>query len=233
MLQEKGIKLFIASGRDMLIPAESKAIEPIRPLMDGFISSNGQRCFLTDGTEISFHPLSEELFLPLRRCCEENRIAILYYIGTNSYITEMTDHVKAFVEHVDVAIPPVRPIDDGMGAPQKICLYASPEDEARLLQPILKDRCYSARNTEHLIDLIPAGIGKDSGIREFCEYLGISREETMAFGDGENDISMMKEAGISVAMGNAEDRVKAAADFVTGTTEEGGITDALKHYGLI
>ena len=116
--------------------------------------------------------------------------------------------------------------------PQKICLYISPEDEDRLLSGLM-DNVDSARNTEHLIDLIPSGVGKDSGIREICAYFGFRPEETMAFGDGENDLSMMAQAGISVAMGNADERVRTSADYVTDTSENAGITQALQHFGLI
>ncbi len=232
LLREKGIKLFIATGRDLLIPIESKVVESVLPLMDGIVNSNGQRCYLTDGTEISFHPLDEEDFVSLRRCCEENHISILYYIGHKSYITELTDHVLAFSEHVGTEVSPVRTISDDLKCPQKICIYASPEDEERLLKPLMH-RTLSARNTEHLIDIIPEGIGKGSGIREFCEYFSIAPDETMAFGDGENDIPMMNEAGISVAMANADKRVRAEADYVTGYSEEAGITQALRYYGLI
>lgn len=231
-LKDKGIKLFIATGRDLLIPIEAQNTKPVMPLMTGVVNSNGQRCYLTDGTEVSYHPLPEEDFRPLRKICEENHIAILYYIGHDSFITELTDHVLGFEKHVGIHHPPVRPIEKDLGSPQKICLYASPEDEARFITPLLK-HSLTARNTEHLIDLIPKGIGKDSGIREFCAYFGLRREETMAFGDGENDISMMSEAGISVAMSIADERVKAGADYVTLSSEEAGITMALEHFGLL
>ena len=55
----------------------------------------------------------------------------------------------------------------------------------------------------------------------------------MAFGDGENDIDMLKFAGIGVAMGNSSDIVKAAADYVTDTIDNDGIEKALRHFGLI
>ena len=61
----------------------------------------------------------------------------------------------------------------------------------------------------------------------------MDRSEIMAFGDGENDMDMLRFAGIGVAMGNASDMVKAAADYVTDTVDENGIEDALRHFGLI
>ena len=67
----------------------------------------------------------------------------------------------------------------------------------------------------------------------FFDTHGFDRSQVMAFGDGENDIAMIKFAGIGVAMGNASDDVKAAADYVTDTVDNGGIEKALKHFGLI
>ncbi len=61
----------------------------------------------------------------------------------------------------------------------------------------------------------------------------MDRSEIMAFGDGENDMDMLRFAGIGVAMGNASDMVKAAADYVTDTVDENGIENALRHFGLI
>ena len=55
----------------------------------------------------------------------------------------------------------------------------------------------------------------------------------MAFGDGGNDIGMLRHAGIGIAMGNANDEVKAAADYVTASVDEDGIYKALKHFGVI
>ena len=55
----------------------------------------------------------------------------------------------------------------------------------------------------------------------------------MAFGDGGNDISMLKHAGIGVAMGQAKEEVKAAADYVTTSVDEDGISQAMEHFGII
>ena len=55
----------------------------------------------------------------------------------------------------------------------------------------------------------------------------------MAFGDGVNDLSMLSMAGLSVAVGNAVREVREAADYVTGSVEEDGVSSALRHFGLL
>ena len=65
------------------------------------------------------------------------------------------------------------------------------------------------------------------------EKYGISLEETMAFGDGENDMDMLKFVQVGVAMGNADEAVKTSADYVTAHIDEDGVAKALHHFGLI
>ena len=70
-------------------------------------------------------------------------------------------------------------------------------------------------------------------MEQFFAKFGLSARHTMAFGDGGNDIQMLRAAGVGIAMANASDNVKAAADYVTDTTEQHGIWNALKRYGVI
>jgi Cof subfamily protein (haloacid dehalogenase superfamily) len=83
------------------------------------------------------------------------------------------------------------------------------------------------------IDMIPAGGGKGIGIQKVLEHYGISKKETIAFGDGANDVDMFQVVEIAVAMGNACDAVKAEADYVTTDVDDDGIYNALKHFALI
>lgn len=72
------------------------------------------------------------------------------------------------------------------------------------------------------------GADKGSALLWLADYLGIDREETMSFGDGENDIPMIRAAGIGVAMENALDTVKAAADMITLKNDEDGVAAAIR-----
>ncbi len=97
----------------------------------------------------------------------------------------------------------------------------------------LLDECSITSWNETGIDIIPKGGGKSAGIQKFLDENGMDASEVMAFGDGENDMDMIKFAGIGVAMGNAGDAVKAVADYVTDTVDNDGLAKALRHFGLI
>ena len=98
---------------------------------------------------------------------------------------------------------------------------------------LLLDECAVTSWNDTGIDIIPKNGGKVAGIRRFMLQHGIAQSEIMAFGDGENDIQMLKFAGVGIAMGNADDEVKAAADYVTDSVDENGIEKALRHFHLI
>jgi len=74
------------------------------------------------------------------------------------------------------------------------------------------------------------GATKGEAIVRLADYLGIPREQTMGFGDGENDMTMMTMSGVGVAMGNAVDILKKHADYVTVTNDEDGVAAALEHF---
>ena len=66
-----------------------------------------------------------------------------------------------------------------------------------------------------------------------ADYCNIPIENVVAFGDGGNDIPMLLAAGTGIAMGNSDDKVKAAADYVTTSVDDNGIANALQRFGLI
>ena len=79
-------------------------------------------------------------------------------------------------------------------------------------------------------DISVRGVTKASGISAFAKEMGISIEETISFGDGGNDIPMIEAAGLGIAMGNAGDDVKAAADYITASVDDDGFAAALRKF---
>lgn len=82
----------------------------------------------------------------------------------------------------------------------------------------------------HNLEFTKKGTSKGMGLKWLCHYLGLSVTQTMACGDTENDIDILKTAAIGVAMGNATEEVKQIADFITLTNEESGVAYAIERY---
>lgn len=78
------------------------------------------------------------------------------------------------------------------------------------------------------LEINAPGATKGEAILRLAGHLGLCREQTMGFGDGENDMTMIRTAGIGVAMGNAVEALKAEADYVTVTNDEDGVADAIE-----
>lgn len=88
-------------------------------------------------------------------------------------------------------------------------------------------------HNDWLIEVVPKGYSKATGIQKVCELLDIAREDTYAFGDSANDLEMLDFVAHGIAMGNGTKEAKQAAEYVTTDIMEEGIKNGLKHYGLI
>jgi len=82
------------------------------------------------------------------------------------------------------------------------------------------------------VEVSPSGATKAVGLEKLCSWLGVTTENAMAIGDASNDIEILKKAGLSVAMGNATDEVKAIADVVTEDCDHDGAARAIQRYML-
>ena len=82
-------------------------------------------------------------------------------------------------------------------------------------------------------DVNVAGVNKAMGINEFASYYGFDVSRTIAFGDGGNDISMIRAAGMGIAMGGASEAVKSVADYITEAVDENGVRNALVRFGIL
>ena len=115
-------------------------------------------------------------------------------------------------------------------------IVLAPVEEEAALQAILADhggRYRSVRSHASAVDLLHAEGSKARGIADACAALGFAPQETMAFGDGLNDVEMFAAVGCAVAMGDACDALKAVASHITGTLEEDGIARALLDLGVL
>lgn len=106
------------------------------------------------------------------------------------------------------------------------------EEAEKKIKPLVP-QCEFNRWYPSFVDITAQGVTKAAGVKKMMEHLGIDMSQSVAFGDGGNDVPMLKEAAVGVAMGNADDSVKKEADYVTTSVDDDGIKNALIALGII
>lgn len=120
--------------------------------------------------------------------------------------------------------------------PVNKCLVVGDPEKIEVFEPqIAKDlegRISVYTSTPFFLECMPPGIDKASSLDRLIKILKIDRQEVIACGDGHNDLSMIKFAGLGVAMNNADELVKAAADYITGSNDEDGVGQVIERFIL-
>lgn len=227
----KGIKIFISTGRPPVIINNLQALQE-RNLIDGYITMNGAYCFV--GNEVIYKsPIDPSEAKALIDFCVGNRKACIVVGEKDIHVCQENDEVRRiFYEALKVdKIPPI----EAEAALRKEIFQLTPfitEAEENEVKPDIP-RCEIGRWYPSFADITAKGNTKQRGIDAIIGHFGLKLDETMAFGDGGNDIPMLRHAGIGVAMGNASDEVKSHADFITTSVDDAGIAHALKHFGIV
>lgn len=225
-LKENNIKLFIATGRG------KDGLNVLNQFpFDGYITLNGQYCY-TDEKLIYENTIQQEDLLSLLNYLEKKPFPCGFTEEHTKYFNirdERVDAIHRITQNDD------HPVEDcSHVAKHKIyqCMCFIDEKEEKELLKVMPN-CIGARWHPTFCDISPKGGTKQNGIDQFLKYYNIDLSQTMAFGDGGNDIPMLEHVAISVAMGNANPTVKDVCDYVTDDVDHDGIVNALKHFHLI
>lgn len=237
-LRRRGIRTAIASGRMAhLIPDELRELA-----FDYYILSNG--AYVTDGTgallsQESVDPILAERLI--QEMCRRGLGLDVRYVGgmvPGNPKVDVREQMAAYWASQGVKFrPPTKNFQWYMQPPAGVqpisfdgCIPVEQQPEMMAMFPELD---FLSVSEGPMCDINPKGVSKATGIRRICQRMGIPMEDTIAFGDDRNDLEMIREAGIGVAMGNAIDTVKEAADHVTDSCENQGVVKALRHFELI
>ena len=225
-LQKQGVQCIVATGRHMIQMSKL----PVADIpFDAFVMLNGQLVLDKEQNVLFGVPIEGKAKAFLIEKFNDHTYPAIIIEEKDMYLNCVTDHVEKVHEIIAIAWPELSAYKGG--EIYQVCAYLRPEDE-HLVDPI-RDEVVMTGWHYGGKDIIAAGGGKMAGIKRYLEYTGIRREEIIAFGDAENDLDMLSFAGIGVAMGNADEKVKAVADYVTADIDDDGIEKALKHFGLI
>lgn len=224
-LRARGVKVMIATGRS---PAE--IVEELREGFDCYITLNGQYCHDGEGVFREVR-IDEADVRAIVDGAQEGLYDILLMQHDRSMVNRLTPRIREVGEMVDLDYRVGDVVAAASEPVYQFNVFVDAADEHLFL-----DRTRGVevtRWTDLFCDVVPRGGGKHLGVRAALERFGIAPEEAIAFGDGENDLSMFAEVGTSVAMGNAWEPVKKRATYVTTGVDDDGIWNACRHLGLV
>ena len=234
--QKNGAHIILASGRP------TYGIAPIADHLeinkyDGYVLSykGGKIVKWQTKEEIYSNPLPNDVIPILYNYAKKKGHALLGYSG-KEIITEMPDD-KYVKEESRINKMQIRKINNLMESlepnPTKLLMTGDPslmikaEEE---LSELVGNRMDVFRSAPFFIELVPRGIDKAQSLNRLLGLIGLTPNDMIAFGDGYNDLSMLKLAGIGVAMANAVPEVRAEADFITKSNEEDGVAFAIQKF---
>jgi len=200
---------------------------------DAVIALNGSDCVLRDGTSVSKKQISDKDFQKAYALSRQFGFPIAVETDNGIFVNELNPIVIELARLVDHPVPPVIDIEKEFveGKCCQLCFYCDEETEKEVMAQL--PNLSASRWHPIFADINVKGVDKASGIREFASYYDFDISHTIAFGDGGNDISMLREAGIGIAMGGAAESIRAVSDYVTDTVDNDGIRNALIHFGII
>lgn len=220
----EGAKIFVATGRHRTQLGDIAELAGIA--FDGYITLNGQYCYVGDSVVYKC-PINPADVKRMVEYTQSTSAPCLFLEADSIYVNIVDSSVIREHEAVKSAIPQVRDISQALENDiLQMGLYLQGGNIPEILDSLLD--CRYTRWGNNGVDIVPIGGSKWIGIERILEHFGISPEQTISFGDSENDIEMLTHSGISVAMGNATDNLKAVADVITDDVDNDGIYNAMR-----
>lgn len=223
-LHQNGIRLFLCTGRP------PRHVEMLKDKLDipfdGAVLLNGQYCTDQNGQCFYHNPHTQENLQQITAWLKKHPDIRSSFMERDYIYTNIP---------MEPDVPYYQPCE-----PMERCLShttyqvspsISPETEQLLLSQIPGIK--SARWSDEGTDLIPLDGGKAVGMQKLLEHFQLNRENCMSFGDGLNDLEMLRYSHIGIAMGNGNDLLKQHADYVTDDIDEDGLYHALQHFKLV
>ena len=240
---QKGVIVLVATGRPWMgVPEELQNLQGMRYAL----TSNGARVIDTGRNKVLFEHLLEPgpAKKALEICGKYDTLQEIYFDGQGYAQSEKMKYVERYHrnpsmwEYTRKTRIPVEDLyslleQENRGLDKVQALFADMDERRRAWEELsMEEDLELVGSLGYNIEINARGVNKGTALVELGRMLGIKREEIMACGDGDNDTAMLREVGFGVAMGNAEEEIKQAADYVTLTNEDEGVAYAIEKFIL-
>lgn len=231
-LRANGHKAFLCSGRSR---GNIRAKKLFDIGFDGVIAACGNHVEM-DGEVLYEKILEPELVQKIVKLCMEHRMPVVLEGPVKHWLSESGFENDPYVDYLIEAMG-----EDAIFLKEytediyinKFSADVLSDTDYEAIKGALEDEFDFMMHDSVVLECIPKGTSKATGIAWLCEHLGVAVEDTYGIGDSVNDLDMLEFVGHGIAMGNGSQAAKDAAEYVTASLHEDGIFHALKHYGLI
>ncbi len=229
-LHQAGVRTFLSTGRpDVLIPQMPVTFEAKITMNGGLVfvgdhvGANGKQ---NPNEVLLSNPIPDNELQVWLDLAKDKYLCTMIFTKDNMFLTQPNEVGLKLRNQLEFEMPPVVDIERMRGETAYQIIAIMPgemdHDVAKLLP-----HCRLPRWHPYFTDIVAHDNSKARGMEVICQHYGIRQEETIAFGDGANDIEMLEWAGIGIAMGNAADMVKKHADHITTDVDNEGIENAV------
>ncbi len=236
--QEKGVKVVLASGRP------TYGIMPVAGELElerfgGYILSfnGGQIINAQTGEAIYQKTLPPQMPALLYDLSQEYKTNIMTYLDQTVITPKKDDQYVELESRINkMEVRQVEDFKTFVNFPVTKCLMVEDGDYLAQVEQKVKARLGDTlsvlRSEPFFLEIMPKNIDKAYSLGKLLEHLGLDKEQMIACGDGFNDRSMIEFAGLGVAMANAQEPVKAAADYITVSNDEDGVAAVVERFIL-
>ena len=221
----------------IIVIATGRPVTDLRELSDipysAVVALNGSDIVLRDGKRIVTHPIPPKEFAKSLELADDYNFIIGIENDKGVVVNRHGMILEEWADLVAHLVPPVVNLHEeyAKGDCCQLCFFCDEETEKKVMVEL--PSLSASRWNPMFADINVKGIDKSTGFVEICRYYGCDISNTIAIGDGGNDIPILTTAGIGVAMGNASEDVKAAADIITDSVDDNGIYNALRRLKII
>ncbi len=233
---EKGVQVILSTGKTRV--SANQVIEHLNLTTPGIFL---QGLALYDGAGSLLHQQTLDISIARQiiTFAEDRGFTIAAYSGNRIMMrrqgTMFDDFFSKYREPVPESVGPLQNILGEMPI-NKLVLFGDPQRIKSLRWQLNMQHNGSIQLTQsHVtnnVEVLPPGASKGSALKALAREMKIPAHEILAIGDAENDISMIEAAGIGVAMGNADEKTQAAADYVVATNDADGVAEAVERFVL-
>ena len=218
-LHRAGVRTFLSTGRpEVLIPKMPVTFE-------AKITMNGGLVFTSNEVLFS-NPIPNDELQSWLDIAKDKHLCTMIFTKNNMFLAQPNEVGIKLRNQLEFEMPPVVELDSLRKETAYQIIAIMPGEMDNTVGKMLP-HCRLPRWHPYFTDIVAFDNSKARGMEAICQHYGILQEETIAFGDGANDIEMLEWAGSGIAMGNADEGVKKHANMVTTDVDNEGIENAV------